>query len=227
MRLRILFFARLKREMGVDEMSFSCPPQSTVRDLARLLQEHYSVNLQGCMAAVNENYVAPDQLLKDGDEVAFLPPVAGGAYDPQDFEECIVTSRPLNLMEAFGFLARPEWGGQAFFTGTVRSPNKGLEIAHLEYEAFAPMAIRVMRACIQEAREKFQVGGVYIAHRTGRVHPGELSIIVGVGSPHRRAALEACDLLIEALKVRLPVWKLERSTSGEEWVEGSTSVDTL
>ncbi|GEM49943.1 molybdopterin converting factor subunit 1 [Deinococcus cellulosilyticus] len=227
MRLRILFFARLKREMGVDELSFSAPADSTVRALADLLQERYSIDLKGCMAAVNENYVKPEHVLREGDEVAFLPPVAGGAYDPNDFEECIVTSRPLKLTEAFEYLARPEWGGQAFFTGTVRSPNKGVEIAYLEYEAFAPMAIRVMRQCIQEAKEQFQLGGVYIAHRTGRVHPGELSIIVGVGSAHRRAALEACDFLIEQLKVRLPVWKLERSTSGEEWVEGSTSVETL
>lgn len=227
MRLRILFFARLKREMGIDEMGFSCPVGSTVRSLASTLEQQYGVVLKGCMAAVNENYVTPEHVLQDGDEVAFLPPVAGGAYDPNDFEECIVTSRPLNLQEAFEYLARPEWGGQAFFTGTVRSPNKGMEIEHLDYEAFAPMAIKVMRECIQEAREKFDAAGVYIAHRTGRVHPGELSIIVGVGSPHRRAALESCDFLIEALKVRLPVWKLERSTSGTEWVEGSTSVETL
>ncbi len=133
----------------------------------------------------------------------------------------------LSLEDALEFLRRPGWGAQSFFTGSVRTPNKDKQVEYLEYEAYGPMCVRVLESLALEASQKWPIGGVYVAHRTGRLYPAEMSILVGVGSPHRRAALEACDYLIERIKVALPVWKLERNTDGEEWVEGSLSVEAL
>jgi len=138
-----------------------------------------------------------------------------------------ITEAALSLEAALEFLKRPGWGAQSFFTGTVRTPNKGKDVEYLEYEAYGPMCVRVLETLALEAGEKWPIGGVYVAHRTGRLYPAEMSILVGIASPHRRAALEACDYLIERVKVALPVWKLERNADGEEWVEGSLSVQAL
>ena len=138
-----------------------------------------------------------------------------------------ITESQLSLQDALEFLWRPGWGAQSFFTGTVRTPNKGKDVEYLEYEAYGPMCVRVLETLALETNQKWPVGGVYVAHRTGRLYPAEMSILVGVGSPHRRAALEACDYLIERVKVALPVWKLEHTSDGEEWVEGSLSVEAL
>ena len=139
----------------------------------------------------------------------------------------LITEDILLLEDALEFLRRPGWGAQCFFTGSVRTPNKGKDVEYLEYEAYGPMCTRVLEDLTLEAAQKWRIEGVCVSHRTGRLYPAELSIIVGVGSPHRRAALEACDYLIERIKAVLPVWKLERNTDGEEWVEGSTEFEAL
>ena len=139
----------------------------------------------------------------------------------------LITEDVLLLTDALEFLRRPEWGAQSFFTGSVRTPNQSKDVEYLEYEAYGPMCTRVLEDLALEAAQKWRIEGVYVSHRTGRLYPAELSIIVGVGSPHRRAALEACDYLIERIKAVLPVWKLERNTDGEQWVEGNTEFEAL
>ncbi|AFZ66249.1 molybdopterin converting factor subunit 1 [Deinococcus peraridilitoris] len=228
MNVTVLFFARLKREAGTEQVHVELPPGSSARDLAAGVSEQHGVSLQGCMIAVNEQYATPDTLLRDGDEVAFLPPVAGGSGEGQgEADTCLLTDAPLSLGEAQDFVTRPQWGAQAFFVGTVRSPNQGVDIAFIDYEAYPPMARRVLQDAANAARAKFALGGVYLAHRTGRLLPGEASIIIAVGSAHRRAALEGCDFLIEHLKVHIPVWKLEVGVNGERWVEGTAGAPTL
>lgn len=227
MTVTVLLFARLKREAGIESLSLPLEGATDVAALAARVEQQLSLSLRGCMVAVNESYAAPETPLRDGDEVAFLPPVAGGTLDQQGWLICAVTSELVDLASAARFLERPAWGAQAYFVGTVRSPNKGVRVAYIDYEAYPPMAKQVMRAAADLARERYGELGVYIAHRTGRLQPAEVSILIGVGSPHRRAALEACDFLIEHLKVHLPVWKLEMDEHGEHWVEGQTGAPTL
>jgi MoaE-MoaD fusion protein len=221
--VRVVFFARLRREAGLEQVEVPLPEPATVRALAAAVEAQYSLSLKGCMVAVNESYADPEQTIADGDEVAFLPPVAGGAE--HDFVQ--VTDQELHLEQASRFLVRPEYGAQAYFVGTVRSPNLGKVVEYIEYEGYAPMAEKVMREAADLAREKHGELGVYVQHRTGRLTPGEVSILIGVGSPHRRAALEACDFLIEHLKLALPVWKLEGDEDGEHWVKGQAGAQTL
>ena len=221
----VVLFARLKREAGLEQLEVPLPSPPTVRALAAEVETRHALSLKGCMVAVNEQYADPDQTIADGDEVAFLPPVAGGSDAAAEFVE--VTGAELQLETASRFLVRPEYGAQAYFVGTVRSPNLGKVVEYIEYEGYAPMAERVMREAAALARERHGDLGVFVQHRTGRLTPGQVSILIGVASPHRRAALEACDFLIEHLKVVLPVWKLEGDEDGEHWVKGQAGFQTL
>ena len=229
MQVRAVFFARLRREVGLEELTLDVSDGADVRAVAAQLEQERGVSLRGCMVAVNETYASPEHLLREGDEVAFLPPVAGGA--PEDEADadthCRVTADPLSLSDADAFLVKPEYGAQAYFVGTVRSPNQGQVVEYIDYEAFAPMAEKVMREAADLARERHGELRVWIEHRTGRLTPAVASIVIGVASPHRRPALEACDFLIEHLKVELPVWKHEADGRGEHWVKGITGHDTL
>lgn len=192
-----------------------------VRTVASLIESQHGVSLKGCMVAVNEDYATPEHALKDGDEVAFLPPVAGGSGEQvEQSTHCEMTDQALSLEAASTFLVRPECGAQAYFVGTVRSPNKGKTVEHIDYEGYAPMAHKIMDGAAMAAREKHGELRIMLQHRTGRLLPGEASILIGVASPHRRAALKACDFLIEYLKVHIPVWKHEADDDGQHWVEG-------
>lgn len=225
MRLNVVFFAHLRREIGMEQLTLDAPDGADVRAVAALIEAQHGLSLKGCMVAVNESYAAPDHALKDGDEVAFLPPVAGGSNDMAT--HCEMTDQPLLLQTADAFLARPECGAQAYFVGTVRSPNKGKRVEYIDYEGYAPMARKVMQGAADAAREKHGELRVWLQHRTGRLLPGEASILIGVASPHRRAALEACDFLIEYLKVQIPVWKHEADDDGQHWVEGHAEHPSL
>ncbi|MDO4262886.1 MAG: molybdenum cofactor biosynthesis protein MoaE [Deinococcus sp.] len=232
--VQVLLFAHLSRQVPQPEFAAQVPAGATVRDLARQLQEECGLDLSGCMAAVNESYAAPGTALQQGDEVAFLPPVAGGSGEPRPAAELTVarvTPEPLGLQAAAEFVVRPRYGAQSYFVGTVRSPNRGQAVTLIEYEAYASMAEKVLREAAAQARERFGGEGgdlaVYLAHRIGRLQPAEASIVIGVGSPHRRAALEAVDWLIEHVKAVIPVWKLEELEDGQRWVEGAYPAEPL
>ncbi|GGL04065.1 molybdopterin converting factor subunit 1 [Deinococcus radiotolerans] len=228
MQLKVVFFARLKRETGVEHGTVDIPEGSTVRMAAPLIEEQFGVSLRGCMVAINETYASPDAVLTSGDEVAFLPPVAGGSGEsPGSDTFCEMTAEPLSLAAADLYLVRPQYGAQAYFVGTVRSPNQGRDVEFIDYEGYDALARKVMQGAAEAAREKHGELRVYIQHRVGRLRPGEASILIGVASPHRRAALEACDDIIEYLKVHVPVWKHEGDEDGQHWVPGQTGHDTL
>jgi MoaE-MoaD fusion protein len=224
MNVKLLFFASHKRTAGISETNFELANTTTVREAARLVELKFNLELTGSMVAVNDEYATPDVILNHGDTLAFIPPVAGGEPDPDFF---LVSADPLPIHDLHAKLIRPGWGGQAMFTGSTRTPNKNLSILRLEYEAYPALCQNVMRALALEARAKWELGAVVLAHRTGIVLPGEISIFVGAGSSHRRACLDAVPWLVDEAKSRLPVWKLEVATTGERWVEGATSQATL
>jgi MoaE-MoaD fusion protein len=224
MNVKLLFFASHKRAAGISETSFELANAATVREAARLVELKFNLELAGSMVAVNDEYATPDVVLNPGDTLAFIPPVAGGEPEADFF---LVSSEALPLTDLHAKLIRPGWGGQAVFTGSTRTPNKNLDILRLEYEAYPALCQNVMRKLALEARTKWDLGAVVLAHRTGVVLPGEISIFVGAGSAHRRACLDAVPWLVDEAKSRLPVWKLEVAESGERWVEGATSQPTL
>ncbi len=224
MNVKLLFFASHKRTAGISETIFELANAATVREAARLVELKFNLELAGSMVAVNDEYATPDVILNPGDTLAFIPPVAGGEAEPDFF---LVSAETLPIAELHAKLIRPGWGGQAVFTGSTRTPNKNLDILRLEYEAYPALCRNVMRDLALEARATWDLGAVVLAHRTGIVLPGEISIFVGAGSSHRRACLDAVPWLVDEAKSRLPVWKLEVAESGERWVEGAISQPTL
>lgn len=235
MQLQLLFFAQLSRQMATDTLMVDWPVHN-VPELIAYLQQQYPVQLAGSMVAINEHYASPQAELQAGDVVAFLPPLSGGAVtseadvgylqpDPDTYLQ--LTHQPLLVEAAQAFVQRPAWGAQAMFVGSTRSPNRGQAVQYLHYQAYTAMVYAEMQRICSEVRANFPELGIYLVHRLGRVEVAERSVIVAVGSPHRRAALEACDALIEAVKARLPIWKEEYTPEGAHWVEGSTPAETV
>ena len=219
MQVKVLFFASHRRAAGTGEATLELPFGATVREASQLLEQQYGLALRGSMVAVNDEYATPERVLESGDTLALIPPVSGG----RESDLFVITDAPLEFSALHAALLHPAHGGQAFFTGSTRTPNKGLEILRLEYEAYPALCQTAMRQLATEARGLFEIETVVIAHRTGIVLPGEVSIFVGASSAHRRAALNAVPWLVDAAKARLPVWKLEVAVSGERWVEGSVT----
>ena len=165
---------------------------------------------EGLLYAVNREYAERDRELSDGDEVALIPPVSGGAFR--------VTEEPLSLEAVVAEVADERAGGIATFTGTVRRQSRGREVTHLEYEAYAEMAEDVMQKLATELKERHDLCAVAIHHRVGRLEIGEASVVIAVSAPHRQAALDACRAAIDTLKETVPLWKKEVYEGGEEWL---------
>jgi len=114
-------------------------------------------------------------------------------------------------------------GAVVLFLGTVRNRNAGREVRYLEYQAYEGMARPEMARLEAEARARFDISDVALAHRTGRLEVGETAVAIVVASPHRAAAFEACRFLIDGLKQTVPIWKKECFEGGEVWIEGPGS----
>jgi molybdopterin synthase catalytic subunit len=164
----------------------------------------------GLMYAVNREYVDRSQPLRDGDEVALIPPVSGGDF--------LISEQPLDVARVVAEVERDEAGGIASFVGTVRDASRGRDVTHLEYEAFEEMAEPMLRRLGDELTAKHGLSAVAIHHRIGRVEIGEASVVVAVSAPHRAAALDACRQAIDTLKETIPLWKKEVYVGGEEWI---------
>jgi molybdopterin synthase catalytic subunit/molybdopterin converting factor small subunit len=164
----------------------------------------------GLLYAVNREYAGRDRELHDGDEVALIPPVSGGAFR--------VTEEPLSLEAVVAEVADERAGGVATFTGTVRRQSRGREVQRLEYEAYAEMAEDVMAQLAGDLLGSHDLCAVAIHHRVGRLEIGEASVVIAVSAPHRQDALAACREAIDRLKETVPLWKKEVYEGGEEWI---------
>jgi molybdopterin synthase catalytic subunit len=165
---------------------------------------------EGLLYAVNREYAERTQELQDGDEVALIPPVSGGAFR--------ITEEPLSLDAVVAEVADERAGGIATFTGTVRKQSRGRDVTHLEYEAYAEMAEDVMAKLASDLESRYDLCEVAIHHRVGRVEIGEASVVIAVSAPHRQDALAACKVAIDTLKDTVPLWKKEVYEGGEEWI---------
>ncbi len=132
-----------------------------------------------------------------------------------------LTDEPLDVGASFAFLQTPAAGGIALFVGTTRRWTKERETVRLEYDCYRPMARKEMERLAGEAADRWPVERVVLLHRLGVVPVAEASVVVGVATPHRADAFEACRFLIDALKRQVPIWKREVYADGQtEWVEG-------
>src|SRR5262249_8368520 len=148
---------------------------------------------------VNHRYVPIDTVLREDDELVFVPPTGGGAVREPII---LLTSEPLERKVLVDAVSGPESGGIVVFEGVVGNHARGKEVRYLEYEMYEEMAREQIEAIVDEARECWGIERVAVAHRSGRLEVGETSVIVVVASPHRAPAFEACRYIIDTLKAR-------------------------
>jgi MoaE-MoaD fusion protein len=164
----------------------------------------------GLLYAVNKEYAPADRVLSDGDEVALIPPVSGGAF--------LLSDEPLSLDRVVAEVQSDEAGAIATFSGTTRVHSRGRTVTHLDYEAYEGMAEKVMDEIAEVLLARYELTAIAIHHRIGRVAIGETSVVIAASAPHRQDALAACKEAIDELKERVPLWKKEVYEGGEEWV---------
>jgi molybdopterin synthase catalytic subunit/molybdopterin converting factor small subunit len=215
----VQLFGALREEAGCRSLEVALPAGATVSDLrVQLAGKLPSVERLGERLAVSVNLeVAPHtHVLLSGDEVALLPPVAGGSGAPK---RCTISDVALDEAEVAARVAGDDTGGVVSFVGTVRDHSRGHEIEFLEYEAYPAMAEREMEKIADEAAQRWPGTRVAIAHRVGHLAIGDAAVVVVAAAPHRGEAFEACRYAIDTLKVTVPIWKKEKATDGAYWVD--------
>ena len=130
-----------------------------------------------------------------------------------------ISSEAIDLQTFREQLLDRSCGAYVRFDGWVRDHNEGQKVLRLEYEVYEPMAVKEGARILDEARERFGVSNAFAIHRSGLMELSEVAVVVGVSSPHRGEAFDACRYIIDQAKVRLPIWKKEYYESGQaEWV---------
>ncbi len=130
-----------------------------------------------------------------------------------------IVDGPLDCAALLSHVSRTDCGATVLFTGSARQFTGDQETLWLEYESYDPMARRELGLICDEVCELFDCRQVAVAHRTGRVNPGETSIAIAVASPHRAAAFDGAKWMMDAIKSRVPVWKKDFANDGTaKWV---------
>jgi molybdopterin synthase catalytic subunit len=249
MRVRVLSFGPLKSVFGAEGEWRALAAGASVGELLEDLRQEGKIAgaaLRTAAIAVNREYARAEQRLADGDEVAILPPVSGGAPEdsgapkddgaPEDggSETAPATAGLVALVRApidtAALLAGVKAGADGavcVFDGIVRDNTRGRKTLHLDYEAYEAMALEQMQMLRREAIEHKSVREVAIVHRLGRLVVGETSVLIVVASAHRGAAFEACRWVIDTLKKTVPIWKREQFVDGAVWADGEPFPDEI
>ena len=205
MPVRVRLFAGLRERAGWSERELEA---STVADVWPQLG--LGEEPAGLLYAVNLDYADRDRRLVEGDEVALIPPVSGGAFR--------LTDSPIDVSAVLREVSDEHAGGIASFVGTARIQSRGRTVHYLDYEAYGGMAEKVMAELAAGLKARYDLCEIAITHRVGRVDVGEPSVVIAVSAPHRADALAACREAIDTLKETVPLWKKEVYEGGEEWI---------
>jgi molybdopterin synthase catalytic subunit len=135
----------------------------------------------------------------------------------------LVTPAVLDIADVAAAVAGSRDGAVATFVGLVRDHNAGRKVLWLDYEAYAPLAVRTFEQIGSEAAARWPDARIAIHHRTGRVEIGEASVAIAAASAHRADAFAACRYAIERVKQIAPIWKHEHFEGGDVWIEGATA----
>jgi molybdopterin synthase catalytic subunit/molybdopterin converting factor small subunit len=241
MKIGVLFFGVLKDLVGRSGETVDLPEGARVREVlfyyARAAPR-FEAMVPSLAISVNQEYSGADRALRDGDEVGLLPPVSGGSAKGGDENrsatrdevrdevrgeargEVKMVRERIDPDAVAGRLKRPADGAAVIFDGVVRDNTRGRRTLYLDYEAYEAMALKQMESLAVEARTRFEVRGVSIVHRLGRLEIGETSVLIVVAAAHRGAAFEACRWIIDTLKKTVPIWKKEYFEDGAVWADG-------
>jgi molybdopterin synthase catalytic subunit len=222
----------LKEFAGREEESVEVADGASVGDLFAALQQRIPQLQQfrhAIALAVNYEYSGSETQLHQGDEVALIPPVSGGASDDsggsesvamQATEHAALVRAPIDGVAITAAIKQPEDGAVVVFDGIVRNHTRERRTLYLDYSAYEPMALRQMEQLAKQALANYAVRDVWVVHRLGRLEIGESSVYIAVASAHRSAAFEACRWMIDTLKKTVPIWKKEFFEDGAVWADG-------
>jgi MoaE-MoaD fusion protein len=215
LRVTLLYFAAARERAGVPRETVELSDGATAadaREAACAAHPGLRAIADRLRLAVDQEFSPAERALRDGSEVAFIPPVSGGAGAHR------VSDGALSVEDPVAAVSGTDCGAIVTFIGTVRATNRGREVVRLEYEAYPEMALRVFARIEDEARSRWPGTRLSIHHRVGTLEPGALSVVIAAASPHRADAFSAARHAIEELKKDAPIWKREHYRDGSEWV---------
>ena len=208
MNVTVRLFAGLRERAGSGERALDLPDGARVADVWGVLD--LGDEPAGLLYAVNRAYAPAERALADGDEVALIPPVSGGAIR--------LSADPIDPADVIREAASDDAGAIATFIGTTRLHSRGRTVTRLEYEAYEGMAEQVMTELADDLKRRYNLCEVAITHRVGVVSIGGISVAIAVSAQHRADALASCKDAIDRLKEIVPLWKKEVYEGGEEWI---------
>lgn len=220
MEIQLRLFALYRERAGLEEARLEVPEGSTVAEALDLVRAAYPRLREmpaRVLVAVNMDYVDPSQVLNAGDELALIPPVAGGSPSRED--RVSIVDRAIDPVALIAEVATTAAGATVLFLGTVREMHLGREVVGLEYEAYPAMAEKKIREILEVARSRWSVCRMVVEHRHGKLQLGDIAVAVAVSAAHRDAAFEAGRHAIDALKQTAPIWKKEAYRDGEAWID--------
>jgi MoaE-MoaD fusion protein len=235
MQVRVLFFGMLKDLAGRGSDLLVLPEHATLGDVFVHYEEvtpRLSEFAASIAISINQEFAGPDSKLKEGDEIAFLPPVSGGLTNPESDmargQHCSsIVREKIDTRSVLAKLKQPVDGAAVVFEGVVRDNTRGRRTLYLDYEAYEEMALKQMDALAEQALQQFPIRDIAIVHRLGRLEIGETSVLIAVASAHRAAAFDACRWLIDTLKRTVPIWKKEYFEDGAVWADGEPFPDGI
>lgn len=217
--IKVRFFAVIKERLGKEDISLDLSKGSVAEIIRAIGEEFPNIEsvLKGfnAMIAVNHEMADMDTIVKDGDEVAFIPPFSGGEGMVRIQEGDFSLDEEIERVKK----SSKRIGGIAVFLGTARDFSKGKDIRGLSFEHYPVMAERKLNEIRERAIREFGAIEVSILHRIGKITIGENIVLIVAAAEHRKEAFQACEFAIDELKKITPIWKKETTTSGEEWVE--------
>ena len=218
MDVTVRLFAGLREHAGAGTVPLTLGDGATVADAIAELREGPLAGLPAnapFVTAVAREYVRDDHPLSNGDELALVPPVSGGAGSGR-VRHAEVTREPLDPEALRRLVADPATGATVVFLGTTR------EVPTLEYEAYEDMAREQIQQLAEEVSERHGLAAVAVAHRVGTVELMEPSVVIAVSAGHRAEAFAGARDLLDAVKSQAPIWKQEHPEDGPpEWGAGA------
>jgi len=214
--IEVLYFAIIRERIGRSEEGFEWQAGMTMSVLADTLLSRYPAIepfLPHVRFALNETFVNDLSVsLSDGDVVALIPPVSGGNHIP------LLTMEPIETQKLSEAVFGEDCGALVTFEGRVRNHTGAHQVLHLDYEAYGSMAERVLQELLNEVGAQFPTVRMCVQHRLGHLTLGDTAVAIVSAAPHRAAAFESCQRLIDRLKEDVPIFKKEARDDGSIWV---------
>jgi MoaE-MoaD fusion protein len=233
MRVRVLFFGSLKDVVGDAAGDHEFPEGASLRTVFESFAARFPPLAQmagSIVVARNREFADPSARIGEGDEVAFLPPVSGGAttetwVGAHGGHWFGLTRHAIDTHALAARLLKGADGAVVTFEGVVRDNTTGRSTLCLDYEGYESMALATMARIGKEIAAGFPITRIGMVHRLGRMLIGETSVAIVVTAPHRQAAFQAALEGINRVKRLVPIWKKEHFMDGAVWVEGEWDRD--